>query len=205
MVGFILLALIGFGVPLSGIFHEKNLERCSGSTRGAEKSIDLNINLIDENGSFIVFKDLVASFNLVYFGYSFCPDICPIDLGRNVEVNAVLNDKYKKLSTFFVTVDPERDTSDRLKEYTDLLDESLIGLTGSAEQIDIAKKNFMVYSSKGISDENYLVDHTTFTYLIDGEGNLLRYFKRQDTPSEIKETIECLIEKAQNKNGFIKK
>ena len=197
MVAFILLALIGFGVLLLGIFYEKNLEHCSASTRGAKKSIDVNINLIDENGSSIVFKDIAGLFNLVYFGYSFCPDICPIDLGRNVEVNAVLNDKYKELSTFFVTVDPERDTPDRLKEYTDLLDESLIGLTGSAEQIDTAKKNFMVYSSKGVSDENYLVDHTTFTYLIDGEGNLLSYFKRQDTPSEIKETIECLIENAQ--------
>ena len=163
------------------------------------------MNLTDETGSFVIFKDLVGPLNLVYFGYSFCPDICPIDLGRNVEINAILNDKYNKISTFFVTVDPARDTPDRLKEYTDLLDESLIGLTGSAEQIKTAKKNFMVYSSKGTSDENYLVDHSTFTYLIDGDGNLLRHFRRQDAPAEIKETIECLIENAQNKNGLKQK
>ena len=198
MVGMAVLS-----VPFFGIFFGQVVDSCPGNSRSANRSIDVNIYLTDEDGSNVIFEDLLGSFNLVYFGYSFCPDICPIDLGRNMEINSTLSNQNDKPSNFFLTVDPVRDTPHRLKEYTDLLDESLIGLTGTIDQIEIAKKNFMVYGSKSTSDENYLVDHSTFTYLIDGQGKLLRYFKRQDTPSYIKETIECLIDTAENKHGLI--
>ena len=200
-----LLAVIGLSVPLLGPISGKAVDGCSGNPPSTSKIIEVNINLIDENGSNVIFKDLLGSLNLIYFGYSFCPDICPIDLGRNIEINEIIGDKHEKISTFFVTVDPIRDTPSRLKEYTDLLDESLIGLTGTIEQVEMAKKNFMVYGSKSTSEENYLVDHSTFTYLIGGDGKLLRHFKRQDTPGYMKKTIECLIETAENKNGLIQK
>ena len=158
--------LIGLAVPILSFFFDEDIDGCSNSSKGLKKNIDLNIKLTDEVGSDIIFKDLVKELNLVYFGYSFCPDICPIDLGRNVEVNYALNKNNKQFATFFVTVDPLRDTPERLREYTDLLDDSLVGLTGSIKQIEIAKKNFMVYGSKSSSDQNYLVDHSTFTYLI---------------------------------------
>ena len=188
-----LLLFFGLTIPIINFFTKDNLETCGHSSNTVIKNIDLKLNLIHENGDEILLADLVKKYNLIYFGYSFCPDVCPIDLGRNTDVINLLDEKKYQILPIFITVDPSRDTSTRLKEYTDLIHDKLIGLTGSEKQIGKVKKNFMVYGSKNGSGDNYLVDHSTFTYLISKTGKLLWHFKRQDNPEEIKNRIECIM------------
>ena len=189
-----LLLFVGLTIPIINFFTRDNLEECGYSSNTTIKNIDLKLNLINENGDEILLADLVEKYNLIYFGYSFCPDVCPIDLGRNTDVINLLDEKKYQILPIFITVDPSRDSATRLKEYTDLIHDKLIGLTGSDKQIEKVKRNFMVYGSKNGSGDNYLVDHSTFTYLISNTGELLWHFKRQDKPEEIKNRIECIIE-----------
>ncbi len=188
-----LLLFVGLTIPIINFFTRDNLEECGYSSNTTIKNIDLKLNLINENGDEILLADLVEKYNLIYFGYSFCPDVCPIDLGRNTDVINLLDEKKYQILPIFISVDPSRDSATRLKEYTDLFHDKLIGLTGSDEQIEKVKKNFMVYGSKNGSGDNYLVDHSTFTYLISNTGELLWHFKRQDNPEEIAKNIECII------------
>ena len=104
------------------------------------KKIDIDIPLIYENGNNVVLSNLLDKYNLIYFGYSFCPDVCPIDLGRNIEAIELLGERSVGVLPIFITVDPERDTAERLNEYTDLFDYRLLGLTGTEDQIKVAKK-----------------------------------------------------------------
>ena len=150
--------------------------------------------LRDQRGEIFHLEDLDGRPAMLFFGYTYCPDICPVTLSKMAAVYRLLDIKPTDLQTIFITVDPSRDSSTRLKEYTDLIHDKLIGLTGSEKQIGKVKKNFMVYGSKNGSGDNYLVDHSTFTYLISNTGKLLWHFKRQDKPEEIKNRIECIIE-----------
>ncbi len=165
-----LLLFVGLTIPIINFFTRDNLEECGYSSNTTIKNIDLKLNLIHENGDEILLADLVEKYNLIYFGYSFCPDVCPIDLGRNTDVINLLDEKKYQILPIFITVDPSRDSATRLKEYTDLIHDKLIGLTGSDKQIEKVKRNFMVYGSKNGSGDNYLVDHSTFTYLISNTG-----------------------------------
>ena len=158
-----LLLFVGLAIPIINFFTKDNLETCGYSSNTVIKNIDLKLNLIHENGDEILLADLLKKYNLIYFGYSFCPDVCPIDLGRNTDVINLLDEKKYQILPIFITIDPSRDSSTRLKEYTDLIHDKLIGLTGSEKQIGKVKKNFMVYGSKSGSGDNYLVDHSTFT------------------------------------------
>lgn len=198
LILFSIFLLLGLSVPLFNFLMLDSSDGCGYPPGVSKKSIDLNFTLVHENGDEINLNELVEPYNLVYFGYSFCPDVCPVDLGRNLDSLIFENQQPYEVLPIFVTVDPDRDTPKRLEEYTSLFDDNLIGLTGSEEQIKIAKKNFMVYSSKRSSKENYLVDHSTFTYLISGEGELLRHFKRQDSANYIKKTVTCLINRKLN-------
>ena len=194
LILFSLFLFAGLAIPLVNFLNTNNVNSCGQSSNLALKNIGLELNLIHEDGEEIYLKDLVDGYTLVYFGYSFCPDVCPIDLGRNVDAISLLNEAKYPVLPIFITVDPQRDNPKRLVEYTNLLDDRLIGLTGSRDQIKEAKKNFMVYSSENGSEESYLVDHSTFTYLIDNTGKLLWHFKRQDRPEYMKEIIECLVD-----------
>ncbi len=176
------------------MFTNDELSTCGHSSKKFIESIDLKLNLIHEDEYQVSLGDLAQRYNLIYFGYSFCPDVCPIDLGRNMEAISSLDTKKYQILPIFITVDPFRDTPQRLKEYTNLLDDRLVGLTGSEDQIKNAKKNFMVYGKKSSFDDNYLVDHSTFTYLVAKSGKLLWYFKREDSPEYIREIIECFAD-----------
>ena len=195
---FSLISLIGVSIPLINYFYKYEVAECLRSSKFVNKKIDIDIPLIYENGNNVVLSNLLDKYNLIYFGYSFCPDVCPIDLGRNIEAIELLGERSVGVLPIFITVDPERDTAERLNEYTDLFDYRLLGLTGTEDQIKVAKKNFMVFSAKNNSNTNYLVDHSTFSYLVNQSGQLLKYFKRKDTPQYITDQIECLIKNENN-------
>lgn len=128
--------------------------------------------------------DLTGKPSLVFFGYTFCPDVCPTTLAESVAWKQALGLDQNDLRTIFITVDPERDTLPAVTEYLSGFDPSVIGLVGDAEQTEAAKKAFGAFSQKASEDEFYLVDHTALVFLVGADGRFkgtIAYEENTDT------------------------
>ena len=147
-----------------------------------------SFSLIDQNGDKFNSNELKKK-KLVYFGYTYCPDICPFDmlkLSNFIENNPSFQ---KYLELIFITVDPERDSPVELKSYLENFDSPIIGLTGSKEEINNIIKNFRVFVRKNKAsqlDQNYLIDHSALFFLLDDNDNYLAHFRTNDFESKIK-------------------
>lgn len=118
-------------------------------------------------------NDLKGTPSLVFFGYTFCPDVCPTTMAESVQWRADLGLKPEQLRTIFVTVDPARDTKDVLTSYLAAFDPNIIGLVGNTDQTAAAKASFGVFSENAAPDKNgaYLVNHTATVFLIGKDGS----------------------------------
>ena len=135
--------------------------------------------LTDHTGRVRTERDFRGQLMLVYFGFIYCPDICPADLQAIGLALDRLGNDGARVQPLFVTVDPERDTSEHLAEYVPLFHPRLIGLTGSLDAIRKAADAYKVYFAKvpiGKDAGDYTVDHTAFIYLMDRDGNYLGFF-----------------------------
>lgn len=131
-------------------------------------------------------NDLVGTPTLLFFGYTFCPDVCPTTLAETTAWRAKLGLTPDQLRIVFVTVDPDRDTPEMVKSYVEGFDPSIIGLVGDQAATDQVKSAFGVFSEKAgdVDSEFYLVNHTALTFLIDKEGKFqgtVAYEEAQDT------------------------
>ncbi len=169
---------------------------CGGGTV-AGGSIGGPLSLTDETGAAVTDADLFKKPALVYFGYTFCPDVCPLDNVRNAEAMDILDERGIEISTYFITVDPARDTAPVMAEYTNNIHPALVGLTGTDAQIKTAAAAYKVaYVRHEDEGEFYGVDHTTFTYLMLPGGAFADFFKRDDTPDIIAERTACFVRNA---------
>lgn len=142
--------------------------------------------LTSTKGGTFTQQDLRGTPSLVFFGYTFCPDVCPTTLAETTAWRAQLGLTEDDLRIIFVTVDPERDTAEVVKSYVEGFDPTVIGLAGSLEETENAKKAFGVFSEKSgdVDSEFYLVDHTALTFLIDDDGSFegtIAYEESSDT------------------------
>ena len=179
--------------------HHKNLELATCNVNTSLESFESfndDFNLIHEDGIMISRAQLIDQPSLIYFGYTYCPDICPFDLMRNSQVVELLNEESIKIKPIFITLDPKRDTLQTLKEYTDFHHKDMIGLTGSEKDIKKIKDIFMIYSQmpRDLSGD-YIINHSTFTYFVLPEIGLTTYFTRKDKVEKITDTIKCILEK----------
>lgn len=142
-------------------------------------------------------SDFKGKLVLLYFGYTYCPDICPTNLGNLSVAYRQLNEAQKAgLQIIFVSVDPERDTPSRLQEYANYFEANMIGLTSDAKTIaDVARNYGVVYAKVDDPNNgtNYAVDHSAFTYVVDPEGNLQQQLPHATTPDMFIKTIEEYI------------
>jgi protein SCO1/2 len=153
-----------------------------------EAAGDQTVSLSDFRGQWVY----------LYFGYTFCPDACPVTLSKLAQLRDQLGDDADRMQVIMVTVDPERDTPAVLADYVTRFNPSFIGLAGTPEAIDAAGHPFGLYyqRNEGTTSGGYLVDHTTRTYLIDPEGNALVAYAH-DTPVEpILADLRWLMERA---------
>jgi protein SCO1/2 len=132
---------------------------------------------------------------LIYFGFTYCPDICPNDLQNIGLALDQLGAAGQKVQPLFITVDPERDTVEHLKDYVPLFHPRLIGLTGDAAAIHAAADTYKVYYAKVPNErgDEYTVDHTAFIYLMGVDGNYLGFFPAGTSPERIAETLRKQI------------
>lgn len=150
-----------------------------------------DFTLTGETGEPVSFSDFDGQYRTAYFGYAYCPDICPTDnqramagLKRFEEQSPELGAKVQPL---FVSIDPERDTPEVLTEFTDAFHPRLIGMTGTKEQLDAAANAFAVYYSRGEETESggYLMDHSNITYLFGPDGNPLAMLPTDEGPDAV--------------------
>lgn len=152
--------------------------------------------LIDETGTTVTEQDVITAPTLVYFGYTFCPDICPMDVQRNGFALEELDDRGREVNALFITIDPARDTVDVVRDYTANFHERMIGLTGSDEQIAAAVRAYRAYAAKDTSGdpEYYLMNHSTFTYLVTPQSGFVDFFARELTPETVADRVECFMD-----------
>lgn len=163
---------------------------------GGGATIGGPFELISETGAPVTSAEVIDGPTLIYFGYTFCPDVCPVDLSRNAEAVALLEDRgIDAVEPVFITIDPERDTVEQVAAYTDYMHDRMLGLTGSQEAIDAAVRAYRVYARKVPSeDEFYLMDHSSFSYLMSPAG-LLEVYPSNTLPDAMANSLECFIER----------
>lgn len=154
-------------------------------------SIGGPFELTDHNGARMNDAALRGKYALIYFGYTFCPDVCPTELGEIAAALDELGDAGEQVTPVMITIDPARDTPEVLAEYVPLFHERLIGLTGSDAEIkDVAEKYRVFYRRfEDPSFTFYLMDHTSFVYLIDPKGAVASMFRYGTPPAEMANAI----------------
>ena len=151
----------------------------------AASSIGGPFKLTDQNGNSITDLDLKGRPFLVFFGYTHCPDVCPTTLFDVSEVLRALGKDADRAGALFVTVDPERDTPDVIKDYLSSFDPHLRGATGERAAIDAAEKAYRVYAKKvPTQNGDYSMDHTALVYLMDKQGRFVAPFNLKRKPED---------------------
>lgn len=148
--------------------------------------------LVDTNGATVTDRDVITKPTLVYFGYTYCPDVCPFDNARNAQAIDILEERGIEATPVFITIDPARDTPAIMAEYTANIHPSMIGLTGSPDQIKAAAQAYRaLYQRRDVAGGDYLMDHSVFTYLVLPEVGFADFFQRSATPEEIADSVAC--------------
>lgn len=155
-----------------------------------------SFTLTNQDGGKSSDTDFAGKYRIIYFGFTYCPDVCPIDLA-NLMNGLTLSEKedpalVEKIQPIFISIDPERDRPEQLKQYTDNFHPRLIGLTGSVDEIAaVAKKYLIIYNkreSPGFSE--YLVDHSRQGYLFGPQGEPIALLPFDGTPQQVADEIK---------------
>jgi protein SCO1 len=150
--------------------------------------------LVNTAGQTVTDADVLTKPALVYFGYTFCPDVCPFDMARNAEAVDILAARGIEVTPVFISIDPERDTPEALADYASYMHPQLVALTGSAEQVKAASQAYKTYYRKQDSeDEFYLMDHSTFTYLMLPGTGFVDFFRREITSEQMADSVACFV------------
>lgn len=164
----------------------------------AESAIVTRYLLMDTRGRAVTDQDFPGRFQIIAFGYTFCPDICPTTLAEISLVMEKLGKQADLLQPIFVTVDPERDSPDKLRDYTAFFNPRIIGLTGPPDLVRRVADHFKVRYEKhwepGAEKDKYSVDHSAGTYLLGPDGRFLAKFAYATPPLEIADRIRELME-----------
>ena len=152
--------------------------------------------LTDQNGRTVSSDSLKGKPTLIYFGYTYCPDVCPTSLLlMENAVEKVGPDADKKVNMVFITIDPERDTSKLLKGYVENFGTTFIGLTGTPQQIADVARAYRVYVQKvpGKDGAPYLMDHSSIVYVLDRNGRFVTHFTHEAKAEQIAAAIGKLL------------
>lgn len=188
--------LLGTTAFLSLKSGDSEIANCSvNNIAGGTSTIGGPFSLIDESGTRVTDKDVLTEPSLIYFGYTFCPDVCPLDVSRNAEAVELLDEAGIETTPVFISIDPARDTPEVLAEFTDVMHDRMIGLTGTEEDVKVASRAYKTYYKKHDSDDPdyYLVDHSTFTYLYLPDHGVVDYFQRDDSAEDMANRVACFV------------
>lgn len=193
--------MVGAGVAIYlGQAQRASLDDPFGQCRasvvaGGGGQIGGPFTLVTETGQTVTDADVITQPTLVYFGYTFCPDVCPLDAVRNAEAVDLLAAEGYDVLPVMISVDPLRDTPEVMAAFTANIHERMLGLTGTPEQTDAAARAYRVYyrSNRDSGDPYYLVDHSAFTYLVLPGHGFVEFFSRETTPQDMAQRTECFV------------
>lgn len=186
-----LASLAGLAIA-AGIawWQVKNAETVATS---GTASVGGPFQLTDHTGKAVTDADFRGRYMLIYFGYTFCPDVCPTELSTLTVGLDQIGPLADKVQPLFISVDPQRDTVAHLADYVKLFHPRLTGLTGTPEQVRAAAKAYRVYYAKapGSGDNpDYLMDHSSFLYLMGPQGNFVTVYPAGTTPERLAEDLK---------------
>lgn len=192
------LIILIFSLPILLFGCSEQAAKSGKNVISGSAEIGGPFNLINQDNLLVTENDFLGKPQLIYFGFSYCPDICPTALQKMGSVQEELDTDGDLINYLFISVDPERDTSESLKLYveSDGFPKGLNGLTGSKEQVDIAKLAYKVYSQRvSLSDSkvDYTVDHSDIMYFMDENGVFIDFFFGKNTIQEIGEAVRKLV------------
>lgn len=195
-------AAVTFGLAAGWFWYmsaagDDRFAECRKSVVAAgEASIGGPFTLTSASGARVTDAEAITGPTLVYFGYTFCPDFCPTDLSRNAVAVDILAERGVGVGQVFVSIDPERDTPEVVEDFTASIHPDLIGLTGTPEEVKAAADAYRVYFRKAGDDpEYYMMDHSTFTYLMAPEVGFLDFFGSDVTADDLAERVACFAGK----------
>ena len=160
----------------------------SGLKEDASVPIGGPFQMIDHSGELVSDQDFLGKPTLYYFGFTFCPDVCPTQLVELSDALDILRVKTEDINFVFVTVDPSRDTPEVMSQYVSAFHPNLIGLTGTEQQVANMAKAYRIFYrviERPDSPENYSVDHSAFTYLVGPHGKYITHFSHGATADQI--------------------
>jgi len=185
-IRFSLFVLVACAAGAGGYIalHYPETPQSPGAQETGKALIGGPFTLVNHKGETVTQADFIGKHMLVFFGFTHCPDVCPSKLSQISAVLDRLGPLAEEVAPVFISVDPERDTPERMAEYVSNFGERIVGLTGTPEQIKRVAKAFRVYYAK-VEIENsatgYLVDHSAFTYLMDENGEYVTHFAYGDS------------------------
>jgi protein SCO1/2 len=169
----------------------------SSQVSGGPGSIGGPFTLVDQTGATVTEAQVLDQPALVYFGYTYCPDVCPLDMARNVEAVDILEERGIDVKPVFISVDPRRDTPEQLASFAENLHPRMVALSGTDEQVRNAAATYKAYFKVNEGDpDSYLVDHSTFTYLMMPGTGFVDFFRREATADDIADAVSCFAEAA---------
>lgn len=205
LIGALLAALAAIGIAALVAWHQLS-GGATGVTRGDGEavvapgvSIGGSFSLINSEGEMVTDQDFRGTYTLIYFGYTFCPDVCPTELSSMAAALDILSQTdpgaEQQVTPVFVTIDPVRDTQEVVGSYAAAFYPRMVGLTGSEAQVDEAARKFRVFYSKGEDEGDgfYLMNHSSFTYLIGPDGSFLTMINGGTSPDSIANVLRRYI------------
>jgi protein SCO1 len=191
-VGILSLLVVGT-VALTLVFSRPASFR--GTSYGEPYPKAAEIELTKSNGETFRLSEQKGKIVLLFFGYTSCPDVCPTTLAELNQVMAKLGDKTEQVQVVFVSVDPERDTPEKIQEYVAHFNEDFIGLSGNPDELQIIWDNYGVFRERVESESafGYIINHTARTYLIDQNGNLRLSYGFQTPVEDMVKDLEILL------------
>ncbi len=212
-IRFLVIVLAAFLIGGAGVYvvsppQQDNRPRATGKAL-----VGGPFELVTHTGKTVTDRDFRGRFMLVYFGYTFCPDVCPNDLSLITQALEELGEDAKKIVPLFITIDPERDTVAQMAEYVRNFHASLIGLTGTPAQIKQAARAYRVYYARppartaskqeatgeptadtpAKTDGDYIMDHSAITFLMGPDGRYLAHFAQGTAPDVMARRLRALI------------
>lgn len=192
-----------FALALGGLLGLSGCDRLpfpSATPAASFRGIDITgapyartLNLTDQHGQPRTLAEFEGRVVMLFFGFVQCPDVCPTALARASEVMQRLGDDAQRVQLLFVTVDPERDTPDVLREYVAAFDPTFLALTGSLEEIRTAASEFKVYFRQVPTGGSYTVDHSAMTYLIDARGEPRVVLRHEQSVDDYAHDVRLLL------------
>ena len=191
----ILVVLAAFGIGAVAALGALTYDRTSGGrdvVATGKPLVGGPFKLTDHTGKRVTEKDFQGRHMLVFFGFTYCPDVCPAELQVITTALDTLGKQASQVTPVFITVDPERDTVEQMAAYIKHFHKSFIGLTGTADEIRAAAKAYRVYYAK-VKDESssagYTFDHSSIVFLMDKQGEYAAHFPPGTGPEKMAEGI----------------